>query len=354
LQLYSKKIIYYLLVFVASVLFCLLLLEAYLRFVPQNSSLKRDFSVHNLEFDYTVHLNQNYFRDDEFYPQKNPNVFRIFLIGDSFVYGAGVSSNQTLDRLLEEKLNQASEFKHYEVFNLGVVASDPQDYYEVAKQFQSYQADAVIVSFYVDNDIMSGKLSNRLKLFRWKSEIGDRIDSLLWKKGYAPCLFRWIPAYRRRVAPFLYEEACSGKINPHLLIRADEDQLKHYQKMLQLFKEDAFTRDYLLRIKKLYPSLPFLILLQPSKYQVNSDYFEDLALLGFNFPNHQLLDRSIQDSILAWGQQNSVEVIDVLPAMLKASDKNFYHRLDDHYNSRGNEFVAEWLAEYLETHIQAH
>lgn len=334
-----------------SVVFCFLLLEIYLRLIPLKAKQSSDLWIDNLEFQYPVHLNSHHFRDDEFYIEKAPNTFRVLLIGDSFIYGAGVPTAFTLDKILERKLQNRNSQFHYEVYNLGIIGIDPPQYYELAKQFQKYNPDFVIVSFYVDNDVRADELKNHFRLTGWVNSMGEVWDVFLWKTGFTDCIFPWLKEIRGLDADYL-KLACEGKINPHLFRRGHiPNQYLHYQDLAKLFSKDPYTSDFLMKIRNLFPKTPYLLLIQASKYQVSSAYFKDLIPFGFNFPNQRLLGREIQDAILDWAHQNSVETLDLLPAMQGAQDKNFYHRIDDHYNVQGNEFAADWVARYLENKI---
>jgi len=75
-------------------------------------TFQRDYEVHNYEFNYTVHLNSDGFRDDEFRKKKEEGTTRVLLIGDSFVFGLGVGGNETIDKLLEKRLSSRSLSRH--------------------------------------------------------------------------------------------------------------------------------------------------------------------------------------------------------------------------------------------------
>lgn len=329
---------------------CLLSAELYFRLKPLTAGSVRDAEVDNLEFHYSVHLNSDYFRDGEFRSEKLAGEFRVLLLGDSFVYGAAVDSGHTLDRLLEEKLDQAEPSLRHSVYNLGIVGTDPPEYKEVARRFKVYHPDLVIVSLYVDNDIRKTDAHQVFKILKWKDALGDLWDAYLFKRGDRDCMFSWLKGFEKKADSALYGQACQGKINPHLLQRANDvpDQEGRYRELVGIFEKDPLTRKALLGIRDLFPGIPFLLVLQPSKYQVSEEYLDAVAPLGFDFPNRRLLGRDIQDSILAWARENSIDALDVLPAMRSASDKHFYHRIDDHYNERGNEFVADLISKRIE------
>ena len=71
----------------------------------------------------TVRTNQWGMRDQEYAKEVPPNTLRIALLGDSFVFGAGVENDENFDAALERRLNDEAAslpFEHYELLNFGV------------------------------------------------------------------------------------------------------------------------------------------------------------------------------------------------------------------------------------------
>lgn len=92
-------------------------------------------------------------RDVERKFYKDPNTFRIALLGDSFVFGWGVKQNESFAKVLEDTLNKISQGKpKFEVLNFGVPGYST--FQEVAKFKElgvDFDPDAVLV-FFIEND----------------------------------------------------------------------------------------------------------------------------------------------------------------------------------------------------------
>jgi len=73
-------------------------------------------------------------RDKEYSIAKPEDVFRIAVIGDSFVVADGVKIEDTFHSLLEERLNKEGGDITYQFINFGVSAYDLRQYFEVMKQ----------------------------------------------------------------------------------------------------------------------------------------------------------------------------------------------------------------------------
>ncbi len=100
---------------------------------------------------------------------------RIFLLGDSFVWGAGA---EPLDNSFASKLSAHPTFQ---IYNAGIPGADPAQYELVAERFVPLlQPDYVIVFVYLGNDIM----------------VEDR-EPLPNKALYYPTNLGWFPGYYR-------------------------------------------------------------------------------------------------------------------------------------------------------------
>jgi len=108
----------------------------------------------SIEFKYTANINKLGLREREIGP-KQPGVFRICALGDSYTYGWGVEAEETWLRKLEAKLN--AEGLKVETINLGKPGSGPPFYAELAEKALPYlEPDLVLVAVLMGNDIMAG------------------------------------------------------------------------------------------------------------------------------------------------------------------------------------------------------
>jgi len=78
--------------------------------------------------------------------------YRIFCLGDSFVFGDGVNDEETFPASLERHLNSASEQKKYEVINAGISGTTITDHIQMLKKGFALHPDFVIYNVY-ENDL---------------------------------------------------------------------------------------------------------------------------------------------------------------------------------------------------------
>ena len=92
-------------------------------------------------------------RDKEYSITKPEDVFRVAVIGDSFVLADGVKIEETFHSLLEERLNKEQGDITYQFINFGVSAYNLEQYLAVMKyKAQDYDPDLILVGFCPRND----------------------------------------------------------------------------------------------------------------------------------------------------------------------------------------------------------
>lgn len=80
--------------------------------------------------------------------KKEPGIFRIAVLGDSFVFGVGVGADQTASAVLERLLNSGNTDKsrRYQVYNFGVNSFSPLlEYIYLKREVVKYSPDLVIL-----------------------------------------------------------------------------------------------------------------------------------------------------------------------------------------------------------------
>jgi hypothetical protein len=192
------------------------------------------------------------------------------MLGDSFVYGAGVADPDTIPARLEARLGST-----WEILNLGVSGAGIEDYRSTAERFRHLEPDVTIVGVYVDNDIrlprkdVVSRLTN-LQLVRMATRALE---------GFGDCRYPWIKNYR--VERDIQTLACQGRINPFMISRAAMgDEEAYYRTLARLFEREPVIRGDLMAIKSLWPSAHFALLIFPSSFQVSSAYLPQLKRIG--------------------------------------------------------------------------
>ncbi|MGH7483827.1 MAG: SGNH/GDSL hydrolase family protein [Longimicrobiales bacterium] len=114
-------------------------------------------------YDVRVRINADGQRDDERHaPGSTPDVYRIALLGDSFVFGYGVADSAVVSEVLERRLNSRAGTR-FEILNFGVPGfGQAEELLQYRHEIRDYRPDAVVL-FYYNNDVADNAISG---LFR--------------------------------------------------------------------------------------------------------------------------------------------------------------------------------------------
>jgi hypothetical protein len=99
-----------------------------------------------------VHLNREKFRDQEHTVEREANIRRLLVVGDSFAFGQGV--NRVEDRFGEQLAKKLTErtAESWEAINASIGGTNTLDHIKFIESMQAYQPNLVIL-LYVNNDI---------------------------------------------------------------------------------------------------------------------------------------------------------------------------------------------------------
>src|SRR5262249_38024874 len=92
-----------------------------------------------------VSVNRNGYRDREFGP-KDPNRYRIAVIGDSLTWGQGIDARERFTNLIEDALGP-----RYEVLNLGIPGHDMPQHLDVLDQALTAQPDFILLQLFIND-----------------------------------------------------------------------------------------------------------------------------------------------------------------------------------------------------------
>lgn len=111
------------------------------------------------EFTYPIAVNAHSMRQHDVSLERVPGRKRIAVIGDSFVWGVGVSDEQRLTERLAEKLDA-------EVLNFGVAGYGPIQYVLTIDRILAFDPDLVLLIFCLGNDWGDNVLFDRYDYFK--------------------------------------------------------------------------------------------------------------------------------------------------------------------------------------------
>lgn len=291
------------------------------------------------ERNYDAHLNSRGFNDVEFQTEKEPGVYRIIGIGDSFVFSV-VPYRHNFLTLLEERLNAGLPAKRYEVINMGIPGANLEHYRSLlVNEGLALRPDLLLLCVFVGND-----LSGSPPPAPATSYVASLIEFLL--RAPHPVLLSQANAfdYRDDQPSFgTYDEYLTIEMKSAFLYRRDDPA--HGRLIDQ-------AMEYITAIQRIAASqgIGSLLVLIPDEMQVNPALQQaavrTLGLtdgdMDFDLPN-RLLTRALRQAGIAY--------LDLLDSFRAASRRlSLYKPQDTHWNIAGNQLGAEVIADHLRRH----
>jgi len=125
---------------------------------------------------YGFELNSRGFNDVEFSIDKEPGVYRILGIGDSFAFGVVPYPFNYLT-LIEQQLNAGGA--RFELINMGIPGTSPREYLAVLlHEGLELRPDMVLLSFFIGNDFTEARKVDRLYRYSYLASLGKYVLDL--------------------------------------------------------------------------------------------------------------------------------------------------------------------------------
>jgi lysophospholipase L1-like esterase len=327
------------------------------------------------DFEVSTYTNSRGMNDEEHAPAKEAGVFRIVLLGDSFMFGREVRRDLGLPALLET----TAWGRRVEVINLGAVAyGTVQEYLSLIQEGLRYEPDLVLLAMYPLNDICDN--SEALNARMW-GDIG-----LTWGRPYLmhdaeeESFNLRFPDYQR-MAQALEKYRSQATENgaaiqdrlalAHLFARAwlgargEFRMLPHSPQDLygalvtwppgseQGALWEAAWRDTGLVLRAMKEAAAaegaaFGIVVVPGRVQVDPD-LQDGVIAAF--PGISPVWDQPQTRLESLAAQLEIPLLDLLPpfrSAVEAGQGPFYYTFEDmHWNAAGHRLAAEYVAEWL-------
>ncbi len=344
-------------------------------------SLSPDASILVHKPDYTVEVKTNSkgFRDVEHEYRPVPGVFRILVLGDSFMEAYQVELEESLPRRLERALAG----RGVEVVNMGVGGyGTAQEFLLLREEGVKFEPDLVVLAFLQTNDVRNN--SQELEKALWKEEgiktFGRpyaRADAAEEKLVFTPPDFerskQWAETMGRAEKSYLLRTAIvlgflrlKSAVTPQsrpsydpnilygpFLTKFDPpsglDLFSHAEYRRMWDEGRHITERIIVHARDFTEALGagFVLLVVPSKVQAVGSY---RAAVIESCPGLELDFAEPGRKLAASAADHGISVLDLSPAF-RAADREgarLYHELDRHWNAQGHELAALELATYLE------
>lgn len=307
-------------------------------FLFKDAGLRWRTKPFSKKFDFV--RNSGGFLDVEYPLKKNPDLFRIVALGDSFATGIVPYQNNFLT-LIEDKLNRNK--KSVELINMGIHGTSPSDYRSIlANESLAYTPDLVLVCFYIGNDFEKSQkrfyeysyVYMFLKYVAVLAKIPDAF-SLKGKKNK-----KWHKVYMDDRPT--YDEAVFLDMELNLIDKYKKGNADFSGKL-----EEAFGQ-----LLKMYEicrerGIDYRVILIPAEIQVHKEHQDNIvqasgikrADFDFSAPNRLLTQKL---------DQAGIKTLDLLePFIESGKTTRLYRPRDSHWNLAGNELAAEAIKNYL-------
>ncbi len=310
-------------------------------------------SIKTDDFIEKIEINLSGFRNREIL-KKSKGTIRMLMVGDSFVFGHGISENKyTLPIRLEYKLNQIFPDKKIEVINAGVKGYSPdQEYRFITERSINYQPDYIIWVFNPD-DIYD---------FFWKVPSLYDLDRQYNLKS-TPAIMTWL-YWRGIMSQYIPDNIKKSKITsliandlmmiPYLnryLFIPESYRLKWAEKKLIKELDGAYNFAGINNFKLIVVLLPNKYVYIPIKRYTQSvwDIFSSVEIeldkIGIPFYN---LVQEIPNIVHNRSTAFPHAMTNKLEENLDDEVLSIFFKKDHHLNDKGADLVADLLANKLE------
>lgn len=339
------------------------------------------------EYSVWLKYNSHGIRGQERTYAKPPGVYRILIVGDSFVEGYSVEENERVTEVLEGSL-AAKMDRSVQVIALGTAGySTDQELLWLESEGLKYQPDLVVLMFYY-NDVW---FNDQPSYWRGGKPLFE-LDSGSLRLTNVPVSRKMFDESRDTVLQSDSNVQFAGPKIFNLVSRAFQNsnwrgigaklgliQLPPEQSIitrynvpvlneLTVYRKDAapeishawdITRGLLKQMKTDSEKIgaSFLIFYVPSKMEI---YPEDWAIFESNYSlqDNNWDARQVANDVIEACQTIAAQCIDPLDQFIvkqgefKKNGARLYFTTDEHWNASGHQLAASILADYVLTHLQ--
>lgn len=337
----------------------------------------------DIDYRVEVRISSQGLRDVEHSIAADPNVFRVVVLGDSFMEAYQVELRESLPRRLEDELAP----ERVEVINLGVGGYGTlQESLALDEQGLRFDPDLVVLAFYAGNDLRNN--SELLETRLWQDgnikSFGRpyarlRGKDLLQKPPDFATAQAWIEAMRQRdhdlrlhdrlLAPALVSAllqrlahrigAVGHAYDPNLVLGAYATRFDPDATAPPLSADEyraaweeawQITQALILRTRATAErhGARFVLLSVPSKFQVDPRYRERVTS---EFPRMRFDPELPSRRLRGFADEQGIELLDLQGALVRQSGAGhppLYHAFRDrHWNAEGHRVAASELARFL-------
>ncbi|MFC1589896.1 SGNH/GDSL hydrolase family protein [Candidatus Omnitrophota bacterium] len=297
--------------------------------------------------------------------KKERGVFRIVVLGDSFVFGVGVEARETASSVLEDLLNSGND-KKYEVLNFGVNSYSPLlEYIYLKEEAIKYRPDAVIlmldlcdiqddyfyephVTYKAGGEIAGCdpfKVNGNPDVWAFckkYSRLFNILDQKLFQSfrkvkaiGFVNYLSNKLKGIRNKTEILANKDIDNIYFDRFLLVREGKNKdvvSRHWKRTARYLK---MIKGYLDREK-----IPLVLVTYPYGHLVGEGQWEK-GRIYWGFKQGETYNAQSGFSLINdFARENGIELVNALDPLIQNNHEALYYNNDGHLTKRGQEVVA--------------
>jgi lysophospholipase L1-like esterase len=297
--------------------------------------------------------------------EKDPGVYRIVVLGDSFTMGVGIPDEDAYPRLIERALNKSGNGK-YEVINCGIVSYTPLlEYLLLKKYIVLLEPDMVILNFdmsdllqeYVYRRIAKTDESGVVTAVDGYREYNTRINSVYLKIIMFIRRNLFVTSSIFEILGKQPEDEEELDLNVAAVVERENRKLLVHTLDVPQPEESpqmyGMVEDSILRAKRLCDmyGCVFVLSVYPWGHQVNN---REWMPGRYNFipEEARVSDRTVEE-LARFARQNGIVFFDAFPSFRGyKGGEPLYFRENPHWASAGHRIMAESLAEFVQGELK--
>lgn len=309
----------------------------------------KDYTIKTSEYTEHVVTNSEGYRTHEFKP-KQKNSFRIIVVGDSFTFGHGISSNDnTYPALIEKQLQSKFPNQNIEVLNLAIKGYSPDQEYRLILE-RVFQLEPNMIIWSLSNP---GDMYNLTYMPGWQSPslynyAGGKLKDLDGRMNWM-YIARWI----KNNTPPLIHSSYLFNFSVYWVSQVPFTSNKQSDKYEVLIpwainKVSFQINEIQKKCKK--NDIQFVLAILPYP-----DIF--ITLEGRNKNKISLSHISALNTVIEKAQSNKISVIDTYSMVVNdtsATWKSLYYIRDYHPNDKGAAVFAGHIADRISSLVPLH
>ncbi len=312
------------------------------------------------------------FNDRDYPHQKEPGVYRILFLSDSFSWAGGLNDNYTT--ILEEKFEAEFGDRRIEVINAGYPGTHTGEQLQLLRKFGlQYNPDLVVLGIFVGNDFLDADpWRKRIVVGGTTTDIDTRRDREITLLGqlFVPQsrlylflkeqwnTFKYTQAQQQTevqefspATPQAQPATVTKYSDQHLSTEFARMQVANWANAAAFQSHEEYIFEKLLAMRDLLAekNIDFIVVAYPDEFQVDENLRQAV------FDRYQVDDASSyqwdrpQGLLWQFCVENNIEFYDMLPTFQEAqrSGERLYIPNDPHWNEAGNALAGQYLFEML-------